>query len=143
MIMFDGEDDVVTSADATLSTQLKKEGKVRRAQSRRRQGIINPSPKRPRMTSHSRESSFGSDRFEHGIGLASGRPHFPMDDFSQHSPLSTPYYQNDTPGSFGLTEQDQQDLNSIAELARPGHPQLDKILDQEIAKSVGTTMVAC
>jgi len=42
-----------------------------------------------------------------------------------------------------VSEQDQDDLDVIAELARPGHPLLDKILDQEIARSQGKTIVAC
>lgn len=42
-----------------------------------------------------------------------------------------------------VTQEDQADLDAVAELARPGMPKLDKILDEEIAKSRGKIMVAC
>ena len=42
-----------------------------------------------------------------------------------------------------VTDQDQEDLNAVAELARAGHPRLDQILDSEVERSRGTTLVAC
>lgn len=42
-----------------------------------------------------------------------------------------------------LSPSDQEDLNVVAELARPGHPRLDRILDEEVSGSAGRTMVAC
>lgn len=42
-----------------------------------------------------------------------------------------------------VTEGDQADLDAVAELARPGYPKLEKILDEEIARSEGKIMVAC
>ncbi|KAI5480795.1 ferric reductase transmembrane component 2 precursor [Pseudohyphozyma bogoriensis] len=42
-----------------------------------------------------------------------------------------------------VTEQDQEDLDAMAELARPGHPKLGQILDDEVQRSTGKTIVAC
>ena len=42
-----------------------------------------------------------------------------------------------------VTEAEQDDLDVIAELARPGYPRLKQILDDEVNRSAGKTMVAC
>ena len=42
-----------------------------------------------------------------------------------------------------VSEQDQDDLNALSELARPGHARLDGVLDDELARSEGRMMVAC
>ena len=42
-----------------------------------------------------------------------------------------------------VTKEDQEDLDAIAELARPGYPLLDKIMEEEVQRSEGRTMVAC
>ena len=42
-----------------------------------------------------------------------------------------------------VTVEDQEDLEVMAELARPGYPKLKEILDEEVGRSVGKTMVAC
>lgn len=42
-----------------------------------------------------------------------------------------------------VTKEDQEDLDAVAELARPGYPQLDKIMEEEVQRSAGRTMVAC
>ncbi|KAK4053901.1 hypothetical protein OIO90_003738 [Microbotryomycetes sp. JL221] len=44
---------------------------------------------------------------------------------------------------FDLTPMEQEDLEVVAELAKPGYPNLKEILDEEIARSTGRTMVAC
>ena len=42
-----------------------------------------------------------------------------------------------------VSEQDQDDLNALSELARPGHARLDGVLDDELSRSEGRMMVAC
>lgn len=42
-----------------------------------------------------------------------------------------------------VTAEEQGDLDAVSELARPGYPKLEKILDEEIERSVGKVMVAC
>lgn len=42
-----------------------------------------------------------------------------------------------------VSEQDQDDLDAVAILARQGHPILDKVFEDEIDRSEGKIMVAC
>lgn len=42
-----------------------------------------------------------------------------------------------------VTEEDQEDLDVVAELAKPGYPKLKEIMGEEIDRSTGKTMVAC
>ncbi|GAA5858165.1 hypothetical protein JCM1840_001066 [Sporobolomyces johnsonii] len=42
-----------------------------------------------------------------------------------------------------VTEAEQDDLDAVAELARPGYPRLKEIIDDEVNRSAGKTMVAC
>lgn len=42
-----------------------------------------------------------------------------------------------------VTEEDEQDLEVVAELAKPGYPKLKEIMGEEIDRSTGKTMVAC
>ncbi|KAL8278190.1 hypothetical protein RQP46_009363 [Phenoliferia psychrophenolica] len=183
MVLFDGEDDV---APSPLSSKVQKEGKIRRAKSRRAQGYVRPPTKQRAAPMHSPSSSVDFGDGERGIGLATnGRPQFPASDYHQHSHVTNdPYgaYADtssfaelgsspaeersdafslggsvrhlmsssvhrgdvlDDEGLVDLTREDWEDLDLISELARPGHPKLDKTLDEEIARSEGKTLVAC
>jgi len=42
-----------------------------------------------------------------------------------------------------VTAEDQEDLEVVAELAKPGYPKLKETLSDEIDRSTGKTMVAC
>ncbi|KAG1756729.1 uncharacterized protein EDB91DRAFT_32712 [Suillus paluster] len=44
---------------------------------------------------------------------------------------------------FDITEEEAQDINIVAELARPGKPKLDRILADEVEQSKGSVIVAC
>lgn len=45
--------------------------------------------------------------------------------------------------ALDVTEQDEDDLDAVAILARTGHPDLDKVLDDEIDRAEGKIIVAC
>ncbi|KAM0791379.1 hypothetical protein ACM66B_005844 [Microbotryomycetes sp. NB124-2] len=49
----------------------------------------------------------------------------------------------DSRDPFDLTENEQDDLEIVSALAKPGYPKLKEILDDEIARSAGKTLVAC
>lgn len=42
-----------------------------------------------------------------------------------------------------VTDEDEEDLNLISELAKAGHPNLDKIFEVELARSEGKMIVGC
>lgn len=190
LVLFDGEEDIATPE---LSSKILKEGKLRRARSRRSQGFV-PSPKTrttyppPRSTRSPQSSGDFDGDSERGIGVSKdGRPQFAEADYHLPSRASTsPYPDYADTGSFAelggsrgdersdaysvgggsvlrlmestnrrerigvedeagmdLSQEDWEDLDVVAELARPGHPKLDKVLDDEMARSDGKTMVAC
>lgn len=180
LVLFDGEDDVPAPA---LSSRIQKEGKLRRAKSRRALGFVR-APKQPHSPTPSTERA--DEHRERGIGLAAnGRPQFPTTDLQHQSDATnnpygayadsssyaelggTPMDERsdafslggsvrhlmghsdhrgeglDDEGLVDLSKEDWEDLELVAELARPGHPKLDKTLDEEIARSEGKTLVAC
>lgn len=179
LVLFEGEDDEISPAEAALSKQVRDQGKLRRARSRREQGHPK-APLRPRP--NPRGSSFDALRPEHDISNrdahsssppqmhSPGRSHFDRSDsfadmsfagddqserFSMGGASSVRHLMRDSESRSGiataesgdvtidLTAQDQEDLDAVSELAKVGHPKLDLIMDEEIQRSAGRTMVAC
>ncbi|GAA5923686.1 hypothetical protein JCM1841_004827 [Sporobolomyces salmonicolor] len=64
---------------------------------------------------------------------------------NSHSDLIGAAAAPDSDDAFFLdvTEAEQDDLDAVAELARPGYPRLKEIIDDEVNRSAGKTMVAC
>ncbi|CEQ39536.1 SPOSA6832_01047, partial [Sporobolomyces salmonicolor] len=201
LVLFDGEDDSRTPGEAEVSAKLKKEGKLRRALSRRGQGKAAASS-RPLAAS----ASVLSDSRQHSVYY---QPHesfeaLPLDhrdvppaslshphntyppsaasfgdlghvpyrsfDYDERSDVQTLGGASSTRHLFGgrsnpnshsdligaaaapdsddaffldVTEAEQDDLDAVAELARPGYPRLKEIIDDEVNRSAGKTMVAC
>ncbi|GAA5953913.1 hypothetical protein JCM21900_003051 [Sporobolomyces salmonicolor] len=201
LVLFDGEDDSRTPGEAEVSAKLKKEGKLRRALSRRGQGKAaassRPLAASPAVLSDSRQHSLHyqpHESFEalpldhrdvppaslshphntyppsaasfgdlgHGpyrsfdydersdvqtLGGASSTRHLfgGRSNPNSHSDLVGAAAAADSDDAFFLdvTEAEQDDLDAVAELARPGYPRLKEIIDDEVNRSAGKTMVAC
>ncbi|GEM09818.1 ferric reductase transmembrane component 2 precursor [Rhodotorula toruloides] len=216
LVLFDGEEDYRTAGDERVSAQLKKEGKLRRALSRRGQGrsIRRPgdSAQQPQPAMLSAEQSFEALPLDH------------RDELKSHQTYSTPYdYPGSAAASFGdlgqmgapvprdgsfdwsstyddatlgdsastrhlvkpgarpglasnptshtdlaseaslaylpptqasraggndgffldVTDAEQADIEAVAELAKTGYPRLKQLLDEEVQRSAGKTIVAC
>ncbi|GAA5925650.1 ferric reductase family protein [Sporobolomyces koalae] len=199
LVLFEGEEEERTQAEVAVSAKLKKEGKLRRALSRR-QGKPSVVPNQPsyrhdnQSTQRLYESPQPQDSFEalpldehesspnlHAPPAASRSASYSDSDYRKHSlahhyddqsevhtlgdNLSTRHlfagrYERDSVPDFArgaassrtseeqaffldVTEAEQQDLEAIAELARPGYPRLKQILDDEVNRSSGKTIVAC
>ncbi|KAM0753167.1 hypothetical protein T439DRAFT_378880 [Meredithblackwellia eburnea MCA 4105] len=84
-------------------------------------------------------SGHGEDRSD-SYSLGGSIRHLMASSRGDGSPSGTPL---EDEGFMDLSPEDWADLEVIAELARPGHPPLDKILDDEISRSAGKTLVAC
>ena len=188
MILFDGEDDERTKGEELVSAKVRSEGKLRRALSRRQQGmsfkarkglaaeavapgpaaipedaVTPPGSPRLRMARSSRSvGDLSSDDFfgAHDLSLAHStqglmaghRPTRSTSSFGTlHPSVSTTELNKPPAGAaagaddafLDLTEDEHDDLDAVSELARTGYPKLDEILDDEIARSKGATMVAC
>ncbi|GAA5875926.1 hypothetical protein JCM3774_005819 [Rhodotorula dairenensis] len=225
LVLFEGEDETLPAAEARMSAQLKKEGKLRRALSRRGQGgslrrtaashhLSGTSPNVPLPTndpsfealpldyrddycgpygppppgdegassialqasqgdlgypsrvSHTRASSYdfsgGYDDAEtntlggadsgstYGLVKHAGRSGRFASEASLANlsgpPLqpgpSAPPPAND--GFFiDVSDAEQLDIDAVAELAKTGYPHLKQILDDEVERSRGKTVVAC
>ncbi|BGO99874.1 hypothetical protein NBRC10513v2_004102 [Rhodotorula toruloides] len=217
LVLFDGEEDYRTAGDERVSAQLKKEGKLRRALSRRGQGrsIRRPgeSTQQPQPAMLSAEPSFEALPLDHrdeqkshsaystpydypGAATASfgdlsqmGRAPLPRDgsfDWSStyddatlgdsastrhlvksgarpglasnrtsHADLASeaslaylpPTQATRTGGNDGffldITDAEQADIEAVAELVKTGYPRLKQLLDEEVQRSAGKTIVAC
>ncbi|GAA6020864.1 hypothetical protein JCM11491_000009 [Sporobolomyces phaffii] len=195
LVLFEGEEEERTAAEVEVSAKLKKEGKLRRALSRRgAKASANPvvaprhanystqrlyespqpqdsfealpldhhdsSPSLHGSPSASRSASFGDMGYGHGypsmhhddhsevqtLGDNSSTRHFLGARSQRDSILDTARDSarpDDQAFFLDVTEAEQQDLEVVAELARPGYPRLDQILDEEVRRSAGKTMVAC
>jgi len=201
LVLFEGEEEERTPAELEVSSKLKKEGKLRRAISRRggKGSMKRPTNQSaaPPPTNHSthrlydqqqpqdsfealpldhhdsspslhdspyapRSASFGDIGHHHSPSLSyddrsevqtlgdnsSTRRFFGGP--SQHNSLgdldgaaNSSASNNDRAFFLDVTEAEQDDLDVIAELARPGYPRLKQILDDEVNRSAGKTMVAC
>ncbi|BGP08319.1 hypothetical protein JCM10049v2_004166 [Rhodotorula toruloides] len=217
LVLFDGEEDYRTAGDERVSAQLKKEGKLRRALSRRGQGrsIRRPgdAPQQPRPAMLSAEPSFEALPLDHrdepkshsaysspydypGVAAASfgdlsqmSRAPLPRDgsfDWSStyddatlgdnastrhlvksaarpglasnrtsHADLASeaslaylPSTQVPRAGGndgffLDVTDAEQADIEAVVELAKTGYPRLKQLLDEEVQRSAGKTIVAC
>lgn len=196
LVLFEGEEAERTPAEVEVSAKLKKEGKLRRALSRRG-GKDVTAPSAPlRHTNHSTQRLYESpqapdsfealplDHHDSSPSLHNDSPYAPRSasfgdighghqspsmHFDDHSEVQTLGDNSSTRHFFGgrsrqnsagdlagshandsnqgffldVTEAEQQDLDVVAELARPGYPRLEQILDDEVQRSAGKTMVAC
>lgn len=200
MVLFEGEEDLpISAADEEISKTVKKEGKLRRALSRKKsRGTTTnikgskhgPSLSMPRRSSRLALDADTSDD-ERGNPIrslsprraqepqtdrsynSSGHQYPPTNDspmpssnrlswsrsefddthsISGGSGYSMPRGKrhstagllgNDEGGALDMNDQDREDLNIIAELARGGRPDLDSIFDQEIERSQGRIVVGC
>lgn len=222
LVLFEGEDDYRTPGEAEVSAKLKKQGKLRRALSRRGQGgslrrpgaapvtHSPPSPPRHRQQNPYADStgSFEALPLDHHDETAPSYSHsrsgsddigarhahsnsydksssYPYDDgrsevgtlvdpsgtstrhlFSKGGDYSSTHHGShadlvslanyqapstaaraaaqDPDDSFFLdiTPQEQDDLDAVAELAKNGYPRLKEIIDDEVERSAGKTLVA-
>ncbi|GAA5993813.1 hypothetical protein JCM5350_007858 [Sporobolomyces pararoseus] len=198
LVLFEGEEEERTAAEIEVSAKLKKEGKLRRALSRRGAKATTTSPAPLRHANPStqrlyespqqhdsfealpldnndtsptlhespyapRSASFGDIGYRHGspslhydehaeaqtLGDNSSTRHLFSGGRSQRNSIAdlagaASSSHNPEQGFFlDVTELEQQDLEVVAELARPGYPRLEQILDDEVSRSAGKTMVAC
>ncbi|CAE6442239.1 unnamed protein product [Rhizoctonia solani] len=195
---FDGEEDTRTAAEATLSKKVKKEGKIRRARSKKIAAAVSAklhleekrksmkdffshgnshddeplAVPQPRYAQHASGSGSGSNTPM--SSSPSGTPKFPLSpvgtpkiggEATLRPPLFTdPTYRSSVAESmfsrgsvyddsrsifgaddpvFEMDDEEMDDINHIAELARPGKPKLDKILADEVERAQGELVVAC
>jgi hypothetical protein len=198
LVLFEGEEEERTAAEVEVSAKLKKEGKLRRALSRRgAKPSTTPAAAPLRHANQSSQRLYESpqpqDSFEalpldnsddsptlvnspyaprshsYGdIGYKNGSPSLLYDDHAEAQTLgdnsSTRHlfsggrsqrgsiadlagassdHDNEHAFFLDVTEAEQQDLEVVAELARPGYPRLEQILDDEVQRSAGKTIVAC
>lgn len=198
LVLFEGEEEERTAAEVEVSAKLKKEGKLRRALSRRGAKAPTTAPLPVHHVSANASSqrlyespqpqdSFEALPLDHNdvsptlhespyaprsasfgdIGYRRGSPSILYDDHAEAHTLgdnsSTRHLFGGAPSQRGsiadlagaagaeheqaffldVTEAEQQDLDVVAELARPGYPRLERILDDEVQRSAGKTMVAC
>lgn len=222
LVLFEGEDDYLPAAEAQMSVKIKKEGKLRRALSRRGQG---GSLRRPPVPDGSSPTPFPSQLPHHDPSFEAlpldhrdeaPSPYRPYDNISAHTSsaalqasqadlgfpshmdytressydFTTPYDDPDSQtlggtdagSTYGLvkdagrpgrlasqaslanlesyrrpsvppsdddgffvdvTEAEQLDIDAVAELAKTGYPRLKQMLDDEVERSRGKTVVAC
>lgn len=216
LVLFDGEEDYRTAGDERVSAQLKKEGKLRRALSRRGPGrsIRRPgnSAQQPPPALLSAGPSFEALPLDHRDELKSHPPYsLPYDStgsaaasFGDLGQMSAPLpragsfdwnstYDDATLGDnastrhlvksgarpglasnrsshadlgseaslaylphthvsraggsdgffLDVTDAEQEDIDAVAELAKTGYPRLKQLLDEEVQRSAGKTIVAC
>lgn len=193
MICFEGEDDERTAGEEMVSAKVRSEGKLRRALSRRQQGmsfkgrkggaarraeqgavvqegLVTP-PGSPRLRNGRSSRSLADESRDdilssEGHSLAHSTHGLLSDQFSRHarstSSFGTTMLNSSTaelnakpaPSAgtgvgeaddafLDLTEEEHDDLDAVSELARTGYPRLGEILDDEVRRSRGKTMVAC
>ncbi|GAA6060092.1 hypothetical protein JCM10212_003500 [Sporobolomyces blumeae] len=198
LVLFEGEEEERTAAELEVSAKLKKEGKLRRALSRRGQSVLQArrrssaaplAPTARLQQTYDHQDSFEALPLDHGD--SSAHPHYPYSmaspsfgdigyhaspslNFDDHSDLGTlaggdaastrhlvggRSQRNSVAGPdvdpirlstvrddeffLDVTAAEREDLDFVAELARPGYPRLKQILDDEVHRSVGKTIVAC
>lgn len=180
LVLFEGEDDDRTAAEAAISSQVRTAGRIRRALSRRSQKAA--APHRP--STHSRQSSSlskfdlsqdTSNHYERSDAVPYERSDFAETGSYNELPFATPDHTSDfydaggrdasirnlvghaapsgkrvstsstlvDDGQIDVTEQDQDDLEIVAEHAKTGYPKLKEIMEQEVMQSSGKTLVAC
>ncbi|GAA5873996.1 hypothetical protein JCM8547_001596 [Rhodosporidiobolus lusitaniae] len=227
-VLFEGEEDHRTAGEAEVSAKLKKEGKLRRALSRRGQGSLrrpnnasspappqqnSPAPHFPSADSTAsfealpldnehehdyapRSASFGdlgaagrhpSSSFDYGYVQPSSSPlaqhafddarseagtlvggsgsstrhlikpsgsstfgldkHCRESSYGSYAPPSTgPTGKGEQPDEaffLDVTAAEQEDLDAVAELAKTGYPRLKEIINDEVDRLTGKTVVAC
>ncbi|KAG8690016.1 hypothetical protein FRC11_014393, partial [Ceratobasidium sp. 423] len=186
---FDGEEDTRTAAEASLSKKVKKEGRQRRARSRKIAAAVTAKfhleEKRKSMFSHSHDdeplaapqpryaqAASGSGANTPMSSTPSGTPRVlspvgtpkmgsdvllrpPMLDTAHRGSMAESMFSrgsvyDDSRSVFGsddpvfeMDEDEAEDVNHVAELARPGKPKLDRILGDEVEKAMGEVIVAC
>ncbi|KAJ1309512.1 hypothetical protein OPQ81_006286 [Rhizoctonia solani] len=192
---FDGEEDTRTAAEATLSKKVKKEGKLRRARSRKIAAAVTAKlhleEKRKSMKelfspSHADDEPLSAPQPRYAQQAAAGSgSNTPLSSTPSGtpralSPMGTPKMgadallrpplfadptfrssvaesmfsrgsvYDDSRSVFGaddpvfeMDEDEAEDINHVAELARPGKPRLDRILSDEVQKATGEVIVAC
>lgn len=158
LVLFDGDEDVRSPVETELSNALEAEGRLRRARSRR----VNQRPTLssiPMATNYSLDAEeFDRIRSESPPPLSTSRPLLAHSRTSSHTGSTRPTGDTDSLAGassirgllsddsnllLDLSPLDREDLDSITELARPGNAPLDVILDEEIRRAEGRTMVAC
>ena len=125
-------------------------------------GSISPTPGTPSLGPFATPdpSLPGTPRLPRDVPLGGmSRPSFPptpSGEWDRHSGSFTPRSRHSTvnlladgPGAMAvdnvpidLDEEEDNDLRVVAELARPGHPKLDRIIREEVERSAGRTLVA-
>ncbi|GAA5975943.1 hypothetical protein JCM11641_002845 [Rhodosporidiobolus odoratus] len=216
-VLFEGEDEYRTAGEAEVSAKLKKEGKLRRALSRRGQGRslrrperdVPPPSRRPDPFTNNSTASFeplplesssasptppqlyeprsasigdlGAARAYSSVSLDYGHEDARSDagtlvggstrhlikqpsgglssnrnslvDMASYGGISgfggqapaAKVASEDPDESFFLdvTAAEQEDLEAVTELAKSGYPRLKEILNDEVERSAGKTVVAC
>ncbi|KAG1827242.1 uncharacterized protein BJ212DRAFT_1443366 [Suillus subaureus] len=163
---FDGDDDAALPGEHNLSRKVKKEGKLRRAQSRkvtnqRTVRLLEP-PSRPnsmqlaanRVSAISATSGLSTDRLlPLSINTDRSLPSLSVVVLLQRvvqghqypciPPVAGKANQMLAVLGFDISEEEALDIDVVAEHARPGKPKLDRILADEVEQSEGPVMVAC
>lgn len=101
-------------------------------------------PRRPFHPSYSTSDSFaelGRSNDDYDTGSLSGSFRTLLPNEGTHRDARMRNEEDDV--FLDVSEQDQDDLDAVAILARSGHPALDQVLDGEIEKSEGKVIVAC
>ncbi|KAJ7582669.1 hypothetical protein C8J56DRAFT_955429 [Mycena floridula] len=167
---FEGENEKALSGEALLNNKVRKLGKVRRAQSRKaaRALVRAPSPSVDEYQSrnHSRHSSMTgllaheyhppifreplNQTPSHSAGrngrvLSSLAVPTSLVEYSGDLIMSALGEPEDSDGGLRLHLHNQElhDISMVSEHVRSGKPKIDRILEDEVKKSAGSTIVAC
>lgn len=138
---FDGEVRHQTATELQVSAHVRKEGRLRRALSRRSRRAST------KEIAKEQRSDFGvvpSLQHVHELeqGDAASIGHGSRTALMGPSTRPAHVSDSDVDPYLDLDEGERQDLDVIAELARSGKPHLGEIIDEELARSRGETMVA-
>lgn len=151
---FDKEDDTRLPGEGQLSQRLRKEGRIRRAETRRQASLSKFEPPQTDTLSPGLLSSHGylSPSYEPLKSVSPISPISPPDMYPP--PTSTTL--NSLPRSsspvlpissleskFDLDEIEARDMLTVAERARPGRPRIDVIIAGEARRCQGSMIVAC
>ncbi|KAH8924230.1 hypothetical protein BT69DRAFT_1349620 [Atractiella rhizophila] len=136
--------------EEALHNVLKKEGKIRRAHSRMERGIEQPrGSKSKNETKHSRSRSDApskpSKSKKQSTASDSSQPSKPQASSSvkrESSYLTSSIVPTDKDFFFDLDEDEQEDLRLVSELAVNSRPNLEKLIDEEIAIATGMILVS-
>lgn len=163
-VLFEGDQDTPTAAEAEASQEVKATGRLRRALSRRKPApaAANRYAQRPPRLESARNSDYGVEYPPHpstqprpsqresykSFGASStDLDSITLADHSRAESRtdllpSGRRRQTSADAFLDLTMAEREDLDAMAEFAREGRPRLDRIMDEEVNRATGKMMIS-